>query len=250
MSHRTRDDDGKALPERKPRKRKKRPNLIGSSRHRDVYHQLMQNGWSSTSLSFYASQYYGETISASTFRSYRARKNWPARAIAANVRDGEGESLPAGWDPNAEFDGPLDILHIRAELIRLQQLRVAIAVRNEVAAGELEPTTRLEITALDRLLEAAKADQQLLGMLPGASSGDGEQDTGMVRDAPEGGDDGGAGGHGVPEWAADRSFGDVLPGLNPAAEAQLARVFQEAGALDHGGNGQVNGHGTVVDGGE
>lgn len=249
MSHRTRDDEGRPLPERKPRRRKKRPNLIGSSTHRDAYHRLMQAGWSSTSLAFYAAQWFGETISASTFRSYRARKDWPARKTAANVRDGENETLPAGWDPRADHDELIDVMHLRNELIRLQQLRVAVAVRGEIRAGVLEPSTRLEITALDKLLEAAKADQQLLGVLPGASGGDGEQDVGAVRDAPDGDGGGPAGGAGVPEWAADRSFGDVVPGLNPAAEQQLARVLQEAGLFERPQVGGSNGHGQVVDGG-
>lgn len=249
MSHRTRDDDGSRLPEPKKRKRKKRPNLIGSSPHRDVYHRLMQAGWSSTSLSVYAGHWYGESISASTFRSYRSRNNWPARKTAANVRDGENETLPAGWDPRADHDTPLDVIHLRNELIRLQQLRVALAVQAEVRAGVLEPSTRLEITALDKMLEAAKADQQLLGMLPTPGRGDEDQDTGAVRESADDDGRGGLpGGAGVPEWAVDRSFGELLPGLTPHVEAQMARMFQESGLLE-AGNGQGNGHGPVVDGG-
>jgi hypothetical protein len=245
MSHRTRGDDGRPIPERAPKKRKKRPNLIGNSENRNAYYRLMQAGWSSTSLSFYALHYYGETIAASTFRSYRARKGWPALKTPANVRDAESETLPAGWNPTADHDNPIDVFHERAQLVHLQKLRVALAVAKEVRTGELEPSTRLEVQALDKLLEGVKGDLQLLGMLPGVESEAGE--AGAVRDVPAAvGGERPAGELGVPSGL---TFGQVVAGLEPAVEASFARQLQEFGLL---GNGQVNGsngHGQVVDGG-
>lgn len=243
MSHRTRGDDGRRLPEPKKKTRKKRPNLIGNSKHRATYFQLMQDGWSSTSLSFYADRMYGETISASTFRSYRSKRGWPARKTPANHRDAENETLPAGWDPTADHDTPLDVMHERAELVRLQKLRVAIAVRKEVRSGELEPGTRLEIQALDKLLDGVKADLQLVGMLPGGGGGDEGQDVGAVRDAGPGGS--GEEGPRSVETPA-RSFGELVGGLDAQSEAAFARHLQEFGLLSSLPNG--HGNGQVVDG--
>jgi hypothetical protein len=247
MSHRTRDDDGRRLPEPKKKKRAKRANLIGNSEHRNVYYRLMQAGWSSTSLAFYAAHYYGETISASTFRSYRSKRGWPARNNPANHRDSQSETIPAGWDPSADLDNPIDVLHERAQLVHLQKLRIALAVGKEVRTGELEPGTRLEIQALDKLLVGVKEDLQMLGMLPGAVVGDGEQDVGAVRDGPTGGvnEDGPR----PVDSGPGRSFGELVGGLNPETEAAFARQLQQFGLLDHGqhGNGHVNGQ--VVDGG-
>lgn len=239
MSHRTRDDDGHPIPEKKPRKRKKRPNLIGNSKHRNTYHLLMQDGWSSTHLSFYADHYFGESIAASTFRSYRSRRGWPARRNPANVRDPDNERLQ-GWRHDYDNDVPIDVFHERAELVRLQQLRVAIAVSKEVRVGELDPTTRLEVQALSKLLSEVADDMRVMGLLPGSSSGD---DVGAVRENPGPSGDSGEG-VSAPVWAR-QSFGEVVADLQPEAEMLLARSLQEAGLLGPG-NGHVNGQ--VVDG--
>lgn len=246
MSHRTRDDDGRRLPEPKKKTRKKRPNLIGNSKHRAAYYQMMQDGWSSTTIAFMADRMYGETIAASTFRSYRSKRGWPARRNPANHRDAENERLPAGWDPQEDHDHPLDVLHERTELARLQKLRVALAVSKEVRTGELEPSTRLEIQALDKLLQGIKEDLQLIGLLPGASSGEDGQEVGAVRDS---GPAGGVEESGSRAQVPAQSFGEIVGGLDPMAEAAFARSLQEYGLL---GPGSGNGHGSngmVVDGG-
>jgi hypothetical protein len=244
MSHRTRDDGGQRIPEPRKKTKKKRPNLIGNSPHRATYFRLMQDGWSSTSLSFYADHRYGESISASTFRSYRAKRGWPARKAPANHRDAENETLPAGWDPTADHDGPIDVMHERAELVRLQKLRVALAVGQEVRTGQLEPTTRLEIQALDKLLDGVKADLQLMGMLPGGGGGDDGQDVGAVRDAGPGGSSE-EGPRSVE--APAQSFGELVGGMDAQSEAAFARHLQEYGLLSPSPNG--HGNGQVVDGG-
>jgi hypothetical protein len=243
MSHRTRDDAGQPLPEPKRRKRKKPANLIGSSKHRDVYHLMMQEGWSSTSLSFYADHRFGETISPSTFRSYRSRKGWPARKNPANIRDRQNERLPAGYDPEADHDLPIDVFHERAELARLQRLRVALAVNKEVRTGELEPSTRLEIQTLSKLLSEISDDMRVMGLLPTAAD-DGGQDVGQVRDAP-----GGTERQVAPAWS-NQSLGEAAGGMTPEDEIAFARTLQEFGLLGPGtvsGNG--HGNGMVVDGG-
>lgn len=236
MTHRTRDDDGRRLPEPGPKKRKKRPNLIGNSPNRAVYYELMQAGWSSTSLSFYADHRFGERIAASTFRSYRAKRGWPARSTPAMIRDSVNERLPPGFDAQRDHDTIPDVFHERSELVRLQKLRVALAVADEIRSGELAQTTRLEIQTLSKLISEVQADLQLMGLLPTpAADGDG-QEVGAVRDAPQ--VDAGAGPV-VPEWAATQTFGDLVAGLGPGTEAGFARSLQELGLLS--GNGQANG---------
>lgn len=237
MTHRTRDDDGRRLPEPGPKKRKKRPNLIGNSPNRAVYYELMQAGWSSTSLSFYADHRFGERIAASTFRSYRAKRGWPARSTPAMIRDPANERLPAGFDAQRDHDTIPDVFHERSELVRLQKLRVALAVQEEIQSGELAPNTRLEIQTLSKLITEVQADLQLMGLLPSLTA-DSDQDVGVVRDAPQ--VEAGTGPV-VPEWAATQSFADVLTGVSPQVEAGFARSLQELGLLNGHGNGQVNG---------
>lgn len=134
-----------------------RRNVIGASKHRDEYVRLMQAGWSSISLERYAMHRYGEDIPASTFRAYKAKKGIVAEVTplqaAAKVIDRESA---------------LDVISKRAELIALQEARIAIDVEHEKSMKKLFGSTRGEIQTLNALLEAHKGDLQDLGLLPKA----------------------------------------------------------------------------------
>ena len=134
-----------------------RRNVIGASKHRDEYVRLMEAGWSSLTLERYALHRYGEEIPASTFRTYKAKKKIETRVTAWK----QGEKV-------IDREAALDVITRRAELIELQEARIAIDVKHEQQMQKLFGSTRGEIQTLNALLDAHKTDLQDLGLLPKA----------------------------------------------------------------------------------
>lgn len=144
------DDTPTAPPSGRSRGRR---NVIGRSPHRDEYVRLLEAGWSSLALERYAAFRYGEEIPASTIRTFKQRKK-------IVVKVSPFKSIDA--------DQVVDVIGDRAELIRLQQARIAIDVEHEQQMKKLFSTTRGEIATLNALLDAHKADLQDIGVLPRA----------------------------------------------------------------------------------
>lgn len=131
-----------------------RRNVIGRSPNREEYERLLVGGWSSFALERYAAHRYGEEIPASTFRAYKARKG-----LAAEV---------STLAKNADTDSMIDVIALRADMIRLQQSRIAIDVQHEQQMTKLFGSTKGEIALLDAMLSSHKADLQDLGLMPKA----------------------------------------------------------------------------------
>ena len=196
-------NDTKQPPEPPTQRRSRaRRNVIGRSSNRDEYVRLMENGWSSLTLERYAAYRYGEEIPASTFRTYRSKHE----IVVKN-----GVKPMKGVEP----DQVVDVIGKRAELIRLQEARIAIDVQHETMMAKLFGSTRGEIATLNALLDSHKADLQDLGLLPKAGEkitiNDGRQPT--AADAPKA-----------------RTLGDLLgaPGADPAMQSALARSLHLA----------------------
>jgi hypothetical protein len=185
---------------------------------------MMEVGWSSFALERYAWHRFGEDIPASTFRSFKAKSGIVAR----------GDRFSAS-DP----DALVDVVSARADLIRLQQARVAIDWEHERAMKKLFSNNRAEIALLGALLTEHRVDLQDLGLLPKAGE--------MLEVRALKGSE---------ELPRHRSLADALgeAGVSEATERQLARVLHMAvpplavaGSVDGGGvsgNGVGNGVGN------
>ena len=130
---------------------RRRRNVVGSSPHREEYVRLMQAGWSSLALERYAAYRYGEDVPSRTFREYKTK-----HAIEAKVRPFE----------KVDPDQVVDVIGARAELIRLQQERIAVDWKHEQSMGKLFQSTRSEVQTLNALLDAHKDDLQAIGVMP------------------------------------------------------------------------------------
>ena len=127
--------------------------MVGSSPNRDEYVRLMQAGWSSLTLERYAAYRYGEDIPSKTLREYRAKNE-----IVVEVKPFDRVSA----------DQTVDVVGARAELIRLQQARIAIDWEHEQNMSKLFTGNRAEILLLSQLLSDHKGDLQDLGIMPKA----------------------------------------------------------------------------------
>lgn len=132
-----------------PRSRRRR-NVIGSSPNRDEYVRLMRAGWSSIALERYAAFRYGEDIPNQTFRAYRKRQKIERENPKFKV----------------DVDEVVDVIGLRADMIRLQVDRIGIDYKHEQAMGKLFGTLRNEISLLDGLLDSHKRDLQDVGLMP------------------------------------------------------------------------------------
>lgn len=149
-----------------PKKRNKGgrgSSIINKSPHREEYRTLMQAGWTSFALERYAAYRYGETISASTFRTYKQRvvaqiPGWVTPAVLTGKN--KAPLMKAGEEAR------IDIMDIRQQLILLQLQRVSVDVNTELNLGKLFNTTGREIEMLSKLLNEAKQDQIDFGILP------------------------------------------------------------------------------------
>ena len=137
------------VPPASSRSRSRR-NVIRNSPNRKEYERLIQAGWSSISLERYAAFRYGEDIPNQTFRSYRAKM------------DVQRENK----DFKVDVDETVDIMGLRADLIRLQAERIGIDYRLEKSMGKLFGSLRPEIDLLDSLLDSHKRDLQDVGIMP------------------------------------------------------------------------------------
>jgi hypothetical protein len=214
-----------------PKPRKRRRNVIGNSPHRDDYIRLMKDGWSSVALERYALWRYQEQIPASTFRTYRSSKNrdWN---VSTSTFNASRQNAEHALDP----DVLLDLLHERAELIRLQKARIAIDHEHEVAMRKLFGSTAREIEVLDKLLQASKGDLQDLGLFPKA--GETVQINARVGALSPDVDD--------PQNRSRPTLASVLAMADPAHALQVARALHEALPTNGQVNGQVNGNGHQV----
>lgn len=131
----------------------RRRNVVGSSPNRDEYIRLLEAGWSSLTLERYAAYRYGEDIPAKTIRDYRAKKG-----IVVAVKPFD----------RVTADQTVDVVGARAELIRLQQARIAIDWAHEQKMSKLFTGNRAEILLLSTLLSDHKGDLQDLGLMPKA----------------------------------------------------------------------------------
>jgi hypothetical protein len=189
---------------------KRRRNVVGSSPHRLEYERLIDVGWTSMSLERYALHRYGEDIPAVTFRLYRKKL---------------GKNRPASQYRTVVPSSMVDVLGSRAELIALQQARIAVDWGHEQSMGKLFGTTRAEISVLSGLLDAHKADLQDLGVFPKA----GEKLTiNGVAVSPD-------------DAPKARSLAEAL-GVDPGSEAEMAKLLhlslKAAGGNGHRPDGQ------------
>lgn len=257
MTYRTRDPNGKELPKKRPRKR--RGSVISQSPHYDEYASMMKAGYSSPALELYAQWRFGETIAASTFRSYRAKKKWPAgqSVPAREIRPAghptapdpvEDETSPAeqpnDTQPDPTHDHPLDILAKRTDITRLQEARVAAAFRREIVSGVSDPNLRMEIGLLRKLYEDVRDDLQLIGWMPTEESGRDLGERGVVRE------ESGERVVGVPSGGGPSvgTLGQLVGVSDADAERRLARVLHDFLPPVKGQVSGGNGHGRVVDG--
>lgn len=218
-------------PEPPQGRKKRRQNVIGNSPHREEYVRLMKAGWSSVALERYALVRWGEQIPASTFRSYRSthKRRWD---VSTSTFNAAAEDAANVLDP----DVLLDIMHERAELIRLQKARIAIDVKHERQMSKLFNSTAREIELLSRLLDQSKADLQDLGLFPkaGLTVDINAQIGGLQPDL----DDPGVR---SPQAA---TLGQVLGMADEASQMQLARALHDV--LPQNGHRPANGQ--VVEG--
>lgn len=222
MTYRTRDNDGEEVT----RKKKRTSNAIGRSPNREEYANLMQAGWSSVALERYALWRYGEEIKASAFRTYRRRHGWQVQTATFN------------GDRDLDPDVLLDLVHERAELIRLQKFRISVDVRLERNMNKLLSTTKGEIELLSRMLDQSKRDLQDLGLFPQA--GVKIDIHGRVGGLEPSMDDGRN--RFTPPAA---SLGELLGQMGPEEEMRMARMINDM-LPGPGVNG--NGH-QVIEGG-
>lgn len=178
---------------------RRRRNVVGASPHRDEYVALMKAGWSSLALERYAAYRYGEDVPARTFREYRTKMK-----IEAKVSPFE----------KVDPDQVLDVVGARAELIRLQQLRIATDWKHEQSMGKLFGSTRAEVQTLNALLDAHRADLQALGVMPVA----GEKIEISTPERPS-----------ASNSPRAQTLGALLGmGEDPAAQAEMAKVLHLA----------------------
>lgn len=136
-----------------------RKSVLNQSPNREEYLRLMMDeNWSSMALERYASYRYGETISASTFRTKKAR-------IRAQKPDGVSAQQLTGKS-NKEFDVEhrVDVMKIRNQLAVLQMQRISVDVKTEMDLGKLFSSTKGEIDLLNTLLDKIKADEEDFGI--------------------------------------------------------------------------------------
>jgi hypothetical protein len=173
---------------------------------------MMEAGWSSFAMERYAWHRFGEDVPASTFRAFKAKQHIVARSDRFSQTDP---------------DSLVDVVAARADLIRLQQARVAIDWGHEQKMMKLFSNNRSEIALLAQLLTEHRVDLQDLGLLPKA----GEMLEIRASQPPE-------------ELPRHRSLAEALgqPGVAEETERQLARVLHLAVPPQ---TGSGNGHGQV-----
>jgi hypothetical protein len=191
---------------------KRRRNVVSRSPHREEYARLLEAGWTSTSMERYALHRYGEDIPAVTFRLYRKR-------IGCTQRPTKYGSVTP--------ESMVDILGARAEMIALQQARIAVDWGHEHSMAKLFGSTKAEIALLSQLLDAHKSDLQDLGVFPKA--GETLTINGVaVRES---------------EAPRARSLAEAL-GVDPGSEAEMAKVLHLS-LKAASPNGSGNGHADV-----
>ena len=106
---------------------------------------------------------YGESISAATFRGFKAAqmKRNPAFDADAVKVTGKNGARVAG---DAEIQ--VDVMGLRNELAALQIQRIAVDVKTELGLGKLFSSTAREIQLASDLLDKVKQDQMDMGTLP------------------------------------------------------------------------------------
>lgn len=200
------------LTGKKRRKKKQTPgSVLAQSAHTEEYCKLMAANWTSFSLERYAAYRYGETIKASTFRNYKARRaaSNPKWLQEYDVKAKNGDPLVSKRD-----ELRLDVMGIREQLALLQLQRLAVDVKTEMNMGKLWSGTHREIQLASDLLDKIKTDQQDFGILPKVV----EETQVTVRDLP---------GDVAPRHT---TLGEAL-GINTANPAELFAAARKLGNI-------------------
>lgn len=163
-------------PKPKRRRSHSRKSVLNGSAHKEEYLRLMQEGWSSGALERYAAYRYGETITASAFRTHKAR-------IKAQKPDWLKPEHLTGKERKAvteDGDHRVDVMKIRHQLAVLQMQRISTDVKTELDLGKLFSSTKGEIELLNSLLDRIKADEEDYGIRQPVAT----QQEVTVRDLP------------------------------------------------------------------
>lgn len=136
-----------------------RKSVLNQSPHLEEYLRLMMDeNWSSFALERYASYRYGEEISASTFRTKKARIR------AQKPADVKPQQLTGKSAKEFDVDHRVDVMKIRNQLAVLQMQRISVDVKTEMDLGKLFSSTKGEIDMLNTLLDRIKADEEDYGI--------------------------------------------------------------------------------------
>lgn len=163
----------------KPKKRRgshSRKSVLNSSPHKEEYLRLMSEGWSSGALERYAAYRYGETITASAFRTIKSR-------IKSQKPDWLKPEQLTGKNRGAiteDGDHRVDVMKIRHQLAVLQMQRISTDVKTELDLGKLFSSTKGEIELLNVLLDRIKTDEEDYGLRAPIA----QQQEVTVRDLP------------------------------------------------------------------
>ena len=147
--------------------------LAASGHQAEARHLLVDQVWSSATVSQYLQLRYGLDIPAATLRRYRISELRKMEAV--------GE-LPEKWRDHVEEhdkspqaivrkltrvnDDLPDVMARRLALIRLQEKRVSIDTEHEIGMAKLFASQQKEISLLNQLYNDVKADLQELGLWP------------------------------------------------------------------------------------